>query len=144
MLTWNIISMDLQLVYTEYSPVKSWTVSSPPLYLSNPVKEHTKIYIPMIAHEYECEADLIYVSMISGTFQELCLIYVSVQRLHTFSTPVILLKCWAQLLRKQLHQFWFLRGEQYYVGSFRSNGQNMFCKSALLGAYALKLLLVIY
>lgn len=34
--TWNIISIPRQFVYTEYKPVKSCTVSKPPLYLSKP------------------------------------------------------------------------------------------------------------
>ena len=34
--TWNMISIPLQRVKMEYNPVKSWTVSRPPLYRSNP------------------------------------------------------------------------------------------------------------
>lgn len=39
-----MISIPRQLVYTEYRPVKSWTVSKPPLYLSKPVEQDKFIF----------------------------------------------------------------------------------------------------
>ena len=47
--TWNMISMPLQCVQTECKPVKSCTVSRPPLYLSNPESALVQITIKIIS-----------------------------------------------------------------------------------------------